>query len=78
MSAQRFEIFTSKGKRREWPSEVMALIVAEFYTSFEHYRLAFACTYGLEYVLKSRLSSGLIRSKGTCSHLPALAPSQIS
>ena len=34
-SAQRFEIFTGKGKRREWPQELKASIVAECYTGGE-------------------------------------------
>jgi transposase len=29
--AQRFEIFTGAGKRRDWPPEVKASIVAECY-----------------------------------------------
>jgi transposase len=33
--AQRFEIFTGKGKRREWPPEVKASIVAECYADGE-------------------------------------------
>jgi transposase len=33
--AQRFEIFTGKGKRREWPPELKASIVAECYTGGE-------------------------------------------
>ena len=28
--AQRFEVFTGAGKRRDWPPEVKASIVAEF------------------------------------------------
>ena len=31
-SAQRFEVFTGAGKRREWPPEVKASIVAECYS----------------------------------------------
>ncbi len=31
--AQRFEIFTGKGKRRDWPPEVKASIVAECYVN---------------------------------------------
>jgi transposase len=30
--AQRFEVFTGAGKRREWPPEVKASIVAECYS----------------------------------------------
>ncbi|PUE89278.1 IS66 family insertion sequence hypothetical protein, partial [Xanthomonas hortorum pv. hederae] len=30
--AQRFEVFTGSGKRREWPPEVKASIVAECYS----------------------------------------------
>ena len=33
--AQRFEIFTGKGKRRDWPPEVKASIVAECYAGVE-------------------------------------------
>jgi len=33
--AQRFEIFTGKGKRREWPLEIKAAIVAECYAGGE-------------------------------------------
>ncbi|MEI6643722.1 MAG: transposase [Novosphingobium sp.] len=33
--AQRFEIFTGKGKRRDWPPEVKASIVAECYAGGE-------------------------------------------
>jgi transposase len=33
--AQRFEIFTGKGKRRDWPPEVKASIVAECYAGHE-------------------------------------------
>jgi len=33
--AQRFEIFTGKGKRREWPREIKAAIVAECYAGGE-------------------------------------------
>ena len=33
--AQRFEIFTGVGKRRDWPPEVKASIVAESYSSAE-------------------------------------------
>lgn len=33
--AQRFEVFTGAGKRREWPPEVKALIVAECHTGRE-------------------------------------------
>lgn len=33
--AQRFEVFTSAGKRREWPPEVKASIVAECYSGRE-------------------------------------------
>lgn len=33
--AQRFEVFTGAGKRREWPPEVKASIVAECYTGRE-------------------------------------------
>ncbi|MDV3480901.1 MULTISPECIES: transposase [Sphingomonadales] len=29
--AQRFEVFTGAGKRRDWPPEVKASIVAECY-----------------------------------------------
>ena len=34
-TAQRFEIFTGKGKRREWPPELKASIVAECYADGE-------------------------------------------
>lgn len=33
--AQRFEVFTGAGKRREWPPEVKASIVAECYSGRE-------------------------------------------
>jgi transposase len=33
--AQRFEVFTGAGKRREWPAEVKASIVAECYSGRE-------------------------------------------
>ena len=33
--AQRFEIFTGAGKRRDWPPEVKASIVAECYAGSE-------------------------------------------
>jgi transposase len=33
--AQRFEVFTGAGKRREWPPEVKASIVAETYSGRE-------------------------------------------
>ena len=33
--AQRFEVFTGAGKRREWPPELKASIVAECYTGRE-------------------------------------------
>jgi len=33
--AQRFEIFTGKGKRRDWPPQVKASIVAECFASGE-------------------------------------------
>lgn len=33
--AQRFEIFTGKGKRRDWPPEIKASIVAECYAGGE-------------------------------------------
>lgn len=33
--AQRFEIFTGVGKRRDWPPEVKASIVAESYSGQE-------------------------------------------
>ena len=33
--AQRFEVFTGAGKRREWPPEVKASIVAECYSGLE-------------------------------------------
>jgi transposase len=33
--AQRFEVFTGAGKRREWPPEVKAAIVAECYAGRE-------------------------------------------
>ena len=33
--AQRFEIFTGTGRRRDWPSEVKAAIVAESYSGAE-------------------------------------------
>ena len=33
--AQRFEVFTGSGKRREWPPEVKASIVAECYSGRE-------------------------------------------
>jgi len=33
--AQRFEVFTGAGKRREWPPEVKASIVAECYSGCE-------------------------------------------
>lgn len=33
--AQRFEVFTGVGKRREWPPEVKASIVAECYSGCE-------------------------------------------
>ena len=33
--AQRFEVFTGAGKRREWPPEVKVSIVAECYTGRE-------------------------------------------
>jgi transposase len=33
--AQRFEIFTGKGKRRDWPPQVKASIVAECFASSE-------------------------------------------
>lgn len=33
--AQRFEIFTGAGKRRDWPPEVKASIVAESYSGLE-------------------------------------------
>lgn len=32
---QRFEVFTGKGRRRDWPSEVKASIVAESYSGQE-------------------------------------------
>jgi len=32
---QRFEVFTGSGKRREWPPEVKASIVAESYSGLE-------------------------------------------
>lgn len=34
-SAQRFEVFTGAGKRRDWPPEVKASIVAECYSGRE-------------------------------------------
>jgi transposase len=34
-SAQRFEVFTVAGKRREWPAHVKASIVAECYSGWE-------------------------------------------
>ena len=33
--AQRFEIFTGAGKRRDWPPDVKASIVAESYSGLE-------------------------------------------
>ena len=33
--AQRFEVFTGAGKRREWPPEVKASIVSECYSGLE-------------------------------------------
>jgi transposase len=33
--AQRFEVFTGAGRRREWPPEVKAAIVAESYSGLE-------------------------------------------
>ena len=33
--AQRFEVFTGAGRRREWPPEVKASIVAECYSGLE-------------------------------------------
>ena len=33
--AQRFEVFTGAGKRRDWPPEVKAAIVAECYSGRE-------------------------------------------
>ena len=33
--AQRFEVFTGAGKRRDWPPEVKASIVAECYSGRE-------------------------------------------
>lgn len=33
--AQRFEVFTGAGKRRDWPAEVKASIVAECYSGRE-------------------------------------------
>ena len=45
--AQRFEIFTGKGKRREWPPELKASIVAECYTGGERVS-AVARRYGLD------------------------------
>lgn len=33
--AQRFEVFTGAGKRRDWPPEVKASIVAESYSGME-------------------------------------------
>ena len=33
--AQRFEVFTGAGKRRDWPPEVKASIVAECYSGQE-------------------------------------------
>ena len=32
---QRFEVFTGSGRRREWPAEVKAAIVAESYSGLE-------------------------------------------
>lgn len=45
--AQRFEIFTGAGKRREWPPEVKASIVAECYSGREGVS-AVARRYGLD------------------------------
>ena len=45
--AQRFEIFTGKVKRREWPPELKASIVAECYTGGERVS-AVARRYGLD------------------------------
>ena len=45
--AQRFEVFTGKGKRREWPPELKASIVAECYTGGERVS-AVARRYGLD------------------------------
>ena len=35
MAVQRFEVFTGAGKRRDWPPEVKAAIVAESYAGLE-------------------------------------------
>ena len=45
--AQRLEIFTGKDKRREWPPELKASIVAECYTGGERVG-AVARRYGLD------------------------------
>jgi transposase len=70
--AQRFEIFTGKGKRRDWPPEVKASIVAECYAGGERVGVV-ARRHGLDpsqvYVWRKDLSKQL-EDQGLALPLP--------
>ena len=81
--AQRFEVFTGAGKRREWPVEVKASIVAECYSGNEGIS-AVARRHGLDpsqlYVWRRDLRKALedrglvlpVASDQTLSFVPAV------
>lgn len=83
-SAQRFEVFTGAGKRREWPPEVKASIVAECYSGCEGVS-AVARRHGLDpsqvYAwrrdLRQRLEAGGVVLPLAGPETPAFVPAAI-
>ena len=69
--AQRFEVFTGAGKRREWPPEVKASIVAECYSGREGVS-AVARRHGLD---PSQVYQAA--EKGACLEVTLLIPGSL-
>jgi len=57
---QRFEVFTGRGKRRDWPPELKASIVAESFSGQETV-CAVARRHGCNRVLKAALREAALR-----------------
>jgi len=82
--AQRFEVFTGAGKRRDWPPEVKASIVAECYSGREGVS-AVARRHGLDpsqvytwrRVLRKRLEAEGVILPSAETESPAFVPAVI-
>jgi transposase len=82
--AQRFEVFTGAGKRREWPPEVKASIVAECYSGREgviavarRHGLAPSQVYAWRRDLRRRLEAEGIVLPSAAPEAPAFVPAVI-